>query len=250
MMRFPALLSLKLGKARITEILRGARPTLLVDFVDAREVLHRGSAHPISHERIRGLLGSPAPVVWIGGSEPLEHPGIAHLVRAIIGSGRFVFLETCGKLLRRRIHEFQPVPQLFLVVSSGGPLLSLEAGIGNPGAFELALEGIRAARLSGFLTAIHSPVREDSDLSRLRVLSRILSAADVDGWTITAATTGDFAAQKAREARNLIPNAQWRWLSGHLERELLSGLKTGEVHCFPGKEAHLAQASEQGVRIA
>src|SRR6267143_4518332 len=168
MMRFPALLSLKLGKARITEILRGARPTLLIDFVDAREVLHTGSAHPISHERIRGLLGSPAPVLWIGGSEPLEHPGIAHLVRAIIGSGRFVFLETCGKLLRRRIHEFQPVPQLFLTIRSDGPPPSAGPNLRNPGAFESALEGLRAARLSGFFTAVHSVVREDSDFSRLQ----------------------------------------------------------------------------------
>jgi hypothetical protein len=127
-MRFPARLSAKLAKARVAGFFRGARPAHLIDFVDAAEVLHAGSAHPISHERIRSLLVSPAPILWIGGSEPLEHPGIAHLVRAIVQGGRFVFLETCGALLRRRIHEFQPVLQLFLAIRSAGPPPSAPLG--------------------------------------------------------------------------------------------------------------------------
>jgi hypothetical protein len=249
-MRFPALLSAKLAKTRIAGIFRGARPALLVDFIDAAEVLHAGSAHPISHERIRSLLVSPAPILWIGGSEPLEHPGIAHLVRAIVQGGRFVFLETCGTLLRRRIHEFQPVPQLFLTIRSDGPLPSAGPKLRNPGAFELALEGLRAARLSGFFTAIHSPIREDSDVSRLQVLSTILSAADVDGWMITAAAAGEPASCKALEARNLIPNARWRWLSGHVERELLSTSNTSEIHHALANEMQPAPASEESIRVS
>jgi hypothetical protein len=249
-MRFPARLSAKLAKAGIAGIFRGARPTPLVDFVDAAEVLHAGSAHPISHERIRSFLVSPAPILWIGGSEPLEHPGIAHLVRAIVQGGRFIFLETCGTLLRRRIHEFQPVPQLFLTIRSDDPPPSAGPKPRNPGAFELALEGLRAARLSGFFTAVHSPVREGSDISRLPALSGILSAADVDGWMITAATFGDSASRKAREARNLIPNAQWRWLSGHVERELLSALKASEVPGSPANETQPAQACEESIRVS
>jgi hypothetical protein len=249
-MRFPALLSAKLAKARVAGVFRGAPPTPLVDFVDATEVLHAGSAHPISHERIRSLLASPAPILCIGGSEPLEHPGIAHLVRAIVQGGRFVFLETCGALLRRRIHEFQPVPQLFLTIRSDGPLPSAGPKLRNPGTFELALEGLRAARLSGFFTAVHSPVREDSDVSRLQALSAILSAADVDGWMITAATTGDSTSRKAREARSLIPNGQWRWLSGQLEHELLAASNTSGIRHSPGSEVEAAQASEESIRVS
>jgi hypothetical protein len=249
-MRFPALLSAKLAKARIAGIFRGAPPIPLVDFVDAAEVLHAGSAHPISHERIRSLLVSPAPILWIGGSEPLEHPGIAHLVRAIVQGGRFVFLETCGALLRCRIHEFQPVPQLFLTICSDGRPPSAGSKLRNPDAFELALEGLRAARLSGFFTAVHSSIREDSDVSRLQSFSTILSAADVDGWMITAAAPGDSASRKACEARNLIPNARWRWLSGHVERELLSALNASAIHHAPANEMQPAQASEESLRVS
>jgi hypothetical protein len=249
-MRFPALLSAKLAKACVAGFFRGARPTPLLDFVDAAEVLHAGSSHPISHERIRSLLGSPAPILWIGGSEPLEHPGIAHLVRAIVQGGRFVFLETCGTLLRRRIHEFQPVPQVFLTIRSDGWSPSAGPKLRSPGAFDLALEGLRAARLSGFFTAVHSPVREDSGVSPLQALSGILSAADVDGWMITAATPGDSVSRKAREARNLIPSPQWRWFSAHVERELLAASKTSELRHSPGSETHPAQTCEESIRVS
>jgi hypothetical protein len=249
-MRFPAPLSAKLAKAGIAGFVRGTRPVHLIDFVDAAEVLHAGSAHPISHERILGLLGSPAPILWIGGSEPLEHPGIAHLVRAVVQGGRFVFLETCGTLLRRRIHEFQPVPQLFLTIRSAGPPPLAARNPHNPSAFELALEGLCAARLSGFFTAVHSPVREDADLPRLRRLFGILSAAEVDGWMVTAAAAGDSASGHACEARNLIPNAQWRWLSGHVEREVLSAEKASELLHSPGNGMEPAQACEESMRVS
>ena len=119
MMRFPFRLSADMAIARIKEKLGlrpGARP---VQFVDAAEILHSDSSRPVSHEKIRELISGRSPVIWIGGSEPLSHPGIAHLVRAITGSGHFVFLETDGTVLRRRIHEFQPVERLFLCVRLG-----------------------------------------------------------------------------------------------------------------------------------
>jgi len=247
-MRFPALLFAKLAKARFAGFFRGASQVPLVDFVDAAEVLHSGSAHPVSHERIHSLLASHAPILWIGGSEPLEHPGIAHLVRAVVQSGRFVFLETCGTLLRRRIHEFQPVPQLFLTVRSDGPSVSPNPDARKPGAFELALEGLRAAQLSGFFTAVHSPIREDLESSRLQMLAGILSSTEIDGWMITSASTDETALQKAVEARKLILNARWRWLSGHIEGELLSLSKAGMPHTL-GNEMQHAESCEESVRI-
>jgi hypothetical protein len=247
-MRFPALLSAKLAKARFAGFFRGGHSTPLIDFVDATEVLHAGSAHPVSHEKIRSLLASPAAILWVGGSEPLEHPGIAHLVQAIVQNGRFVFLETCGTLLRRRIHEFQPVPQLFLTVRSDGPSVSPNPDARKPGAFELALEGLRAARLSGFFTAVHSPIREDSEISQLQKLSGILTSMEIDGWMITAASTDDSASQKAVEARKLISNAGWRWLSGHIERDLLSVSRAGMQHT-PRSEMKHVEACEESVRL-
>ena len=249
-MRFPAHLSAKLAAARLAGFFREPQPGALIQFLDTAEVLHSGSAHPVSHERIREILDSPAPIHWIGGSEPLEHPGIAHLIRAIAQSGRFVFLETRGALLRRRIHEFQPTPQLFLTVRIDGSPEAASGDTRNAGVFELVLEGIRAARLSGFFTAVRSGVGEDSDVSRLEGLSNPFSELDVDGWVITASTAGDCAVQKADEARKLIPNSQWRWFSGQLERELLSVSRTAEVHGASSNKKQTAQACEESVHLS
>jgi len=249
-MRFPALLSAKLAKARVAGFFQKAHSAPLIDFLDAAEVLHSGSEHPVSHEKIRCILESSAPVLWIGGSEPLDHPGIAHLVRAIAQSRRFVFLETSGTRLRRRIHEFQPSPQLFLTVRIDQPSPPGGRDIRSTSAFELALEGVRAARLSGFFTAIHSPLREDSDLSQFRELSTLLSGLDVDGWLITAAAASDSASRKAAEARKLIPNSQWRQFSTRVERDILSVSKSCDVHDSFRSERQPAQSREEGVPIS
>src|SRR5258708_6921459 len=155
MMRFPLRLTADLTMARIAQKLRlaqGARP---IRFVDAAEILHPDSSHPVSHEKIRDIIGSRSPVVWIGGSEPLYHPGIAHLVRAITHSGHFVFLETDGTLLRRRMHEFQPVSRLFLTLrlEPGAPRRTSSAL--RPASDDLPVEGLHAARLSRLSISIH-----------------------------------------------------------------------------------------------
>jgi hypothetical protein len=249
-MRFPALLSAKLAKARVAGLFQKAHSAPLIDFLDAAEVLHSGSEHPVSHEKIRGILDSPAPILWIGGNEPLDHPGIAHLVRAIAQSGRFVFLETSGTRLRRRIHEFQPSSQLFLTVRIDQPSPTAGRDIRSTSPFELALEGLRAARLSGFFTAIHSSFREDSDLSQLREFSILLSGLDVDGWLITAASAADSALRKAAEARKLIPNSQWRRFSTVVERGILSVTKSCDVHESFRSEPHPAQSREESIHIS
>jgi len=66
MMRFPLRLTAELTMARLAQKLRlaqGARP---IQFVDAAEILHPDSSHPVSHEKIRDIIGSRSPVIWIG----------------------------------------------------------------------------------------------------------------------------------------------------------------------------------------
>jgi hypothetical protein len=248
-MRFPALLSAKLAKVRLAALFSGAHRGSLIEFIDTAEVLHSGSAHPVSHEKIRGILDSPASTLWIGGSEPLEHPGIAHFIQALAQSGRFIFLETRGDLLRRRIHEFQPTPRFFLTTRfDAAPSVSSEPR--NPAAFELALEGIRTARLSGFFTVAHVLLHETSNLSRLQDFASLLSGMDLDAWLMTSATPAHAAIQKASEARTLIPNAQWRRFSAQLERELLSVSKPGAITNASLSEEQSTQPFEEGVHIS
>ncbi len=223
------------------------------------------------HEKIRELVSTRSPVVWIGGSEPLHHPGAAHLVRTITGSGHFVFLETDGTLLRRRIHEFQPVSRLFLTVR-------LEPGARGPiskrfraGAFELASEGIRAAVLSGFLICVHALVHAETDLTEMAEFIQFAHSLDVDGIVITPANSGtngaapDAAAlqRKTAQARKPIGSMWWGSFSRILE-PLLSGgrhavlepLLSGGRHAVRSASdtgasiGQEARANEEGVRVA
>jgi MoaA/NifB/PqqE/SkfB family radical SAM enzyme len=259
MMRFPLRLTADLTMARIAQKLRlaqGARP---VQFVDAAEILHPDSSHPVSHEKIRDITGSRSPVVWIGGSEPLDHPGIAHLVRAITCSGHFVFLETDGILLRRRIHEFQPVSRLFLTVRlEPGVPRRTSSGL-RPGASDLAMEGIRAARLSGFSICIQVRITPETEMSDAAELFHLAHSLDVDGFVISPARGEPNSAlpaaltlsQKTAEARKLIGSIWWESFSRLVEPVLL-----GEPRSLPAAGAsavhleHEASEDEEGIKVA
>ena len=240
MMRLPARLTAKLARVRIAQIFSSAREGSLLHCADPAVVLHPGSDAPVSREKMQELITNRAPVIWIGGSEPLQHPGVGHFVRAVARGGRFVFLETDGTFLGRRLHEFQPLPRLFLTVR----LNSLE----DSGS-ALAVEGLRGARLSGFFTVMHSPVHEGADLARLPALRAFLLENDVDGWLITAGSGEDAIRSKTAQARRLIPSNFWRQFSEDVEEALLAERVLKDAHVSPGEKPH-AGAREEGVGIA
>lgn len=226
MMRFPARLTAQLAKARIARIFNSTLPSSLVHCVDPAAVLHPGSG---------------APVIWIGGNEPLLHPGIGHFVRAIAQSRHFVFLETDGTHLRRRIHEFQPLPQVFLTVRLG-------ALHGSDSA--LALEGLRAARLSGFLTVVHSTVRDNTVIAELRGIRSFISENDVDGWLVTAASSTVALVREAAEARGLIAGRFWRQFSERVEDALMEQLQGKQLTRASSVEEPRGETREESVRVA
>ena len=239
MMRLPARLIAKLTKARFAQFRNSSLSSSFLQWIDAAEILHPGSSAPVSHQKMQTILQTRAPVIWIGGSEPLVHPGVGHFVRVIAQSGHYVFLETNGTLLRRRIHEFQPLPQVFLVVRLGSRRNS---------EFDLAVEGLRAARLSGFFTAVRTVVDESVDDTKLTQLRTLLEEMGIDGWLITAESADARELGKAAEARALVPRTAWRWLSRQIERELLAQRTEREERRPSEKQAPNEEACEEGVK--
>jgi hypothetical protein len=230
-----------------------------VQFVDAAEILHHDSSHPVSHERVREINSSRSPVVWIGGSEPLHHPGVAHLVRAITGSAHFVFLETDGTLLRRRIHEFQPVSRLFLTVRLEPCVQRHTSNRRRAAMLELAGEGVRAAALSGFLICVHALVHAETDLTEMAEFLQFARALDVDGIVITPGNSGtngaapDAAAlqRKTAQARKLIGSMWWESFSRILEPLLNGGRHAVRSASDTGASIEQeARANEEGVKVA
>jgi molybdenum cofactor biosynthesis enzyme MoaA len=242
MMRFPLRLTADLAMRRFAQKSRLGRGGCSVQFVDAAELLHQDSNHPVSHERMREIISGRCPVVWIGGSEPLLHPGISHLVRAITQTGHFVFLETGGTLLRRRIHEFQPVSRLFLTIRLEPDAQRRVSNSPRAGALEPATEGIRAARLSGFLICVHARVHAETGLGDLAELIQFARSLDVDGIVITSANGGLDAKsaalqRKTAEARKLIDSKWWEFFS-RLVEPVVSGQRNAT-----------RSAEETGVRV-
>jgi len=111
-------LTAELSRARLAQrVAPCAKTESPVQFVDSADLLHHDSNHPVSHEKIREVISSRSAAVWIGGSEPLRTiPALRIWSEPSPGAVILFFLKTDGTLLRRRIHEFQPVARFFLTV--------------------------------------------------------------------------------------------------------------------------------------
>jgi hypothetical protein len=145
-------------------------------------------------------------LVWIGGAEPLEYPEVAKFANAVAASGREVFLQTDGRLFRRRVHEFQPSPRFRLVFRFS------DAGI-NAVENAAVVEAIRIAKLSGFLTVGLTIPSAATELEGLIELHSELKKLDLDGSLIFG---GDSSAELDRAvaaARSRLLDGRWSNLS-------------------------------------
>jgi hypothetical protein len=266
MKRFPLWLRAQLLRARIAKTLRGNVKQSLILRLDpaATENYTSSSSSENPHastreaELLDAVRASDAPVVWIGGHEPLAHEGTGKLVRRTVDCGRTVFLETDGFYLRQRIHEFRPVSRLFLTLKFYGVQQSHDLRVGRPGVFGRALEGIRAAKLSGFLICAHVLVDGATDLREVAQLKEQLLGMDVDGLLVSAAPEAPLGAenrareivgQKLIEARRLIGGG-WAVFSRLIEKEF-QGVRepesgTREIGASSQQEEGVA---EEGVEV-
>lgn len=208
------------------------------------------------------VRASSAPVVWIGGDAPLQHERIGHLVREIVNCGRTVFVEMDGTLLRRRIHEFRPVPRLYLVLPLNGLENTHDSRAQHTGNFRATTEALRTAKLSGFHICIETTIFPDSDRLELIALANFISNLGVDGWIHkrSAAAANDQAATKAMEsARDMIPSSHWRAFTELLDSTPISvqsgpekkrlanaAQKVGKEATHETREGH--DAREHGLR--
>jgi hypothetical protein len=137
-------------------------------------------------------------MVWIGDGEPLEYPEIPRYANALAAAGREVFLHTDGRLLRRRMHEFQPSSRLRLVFCFDSA---------DPSANRDVVEAIRVAKLSGFLVVALTLLHAPSEVDALRELHAQLHSFDLDGRLILPAegTSELFVALAAAKKQLLDP---------------------------------------------
>jgi len=145
-------------------------------------------------------------LVWIGGIEPLEHPDVPKFANAIAASVREVFLQTNGKLFRRRVHEFQPSPRFRLAFRFTGATVDASENAD-------VVEAIRIAKLSGFLTVGFTVLGEATGLQKMIALHSQLKNLDLDGTLIFAADRSTELNRAADTARSHLLDGRWSNLS-------------------------------------
>jgi hypothetical protein len=158
-----------------------------------------------------------SPIIWIAGSEPLDSPEVARFANRLAASGRSVFLETSGKSLKRRLHEFQPSGCFYVAVRFDG--LDRGEGRRNPrgGAFRAGLEALRMARLAGFFTCAHLVSGPGTAAGELEQLHADISKLDVDGFLITCAGFDPGMERNVTELRRRLLTRRWALLSSLLD---------------------------------
>jgi len=273
-MRFPLRLTADLAIGLASKTLRGANTHRLIlrlapvalataSSESSAQVLQTSAADLrllSSDFCLDAVRRSSAPVVWIGGGEPLLHPEIGRLARRIVDTGRHVFVQTDGALLRRRIHEFRPVSRLFLTVQFEGFEQGHDRRAQRDGAFREAVDGIRTAKLSGFLVCAYIAAHSDTNLAELEQLCRYLEARDVDGFVVMPANDSPPAAsqqkesgslqRKLRAARAQVRGRRWRLFSRLLESSLPAANSPGTSHLERGSDGAAADPCEESVQVS
>jgi hypothetical protein len=196
-MRFPIRFTsgFQLGVAARILRTRGRRPMIL-----DLQPIDSGVAGPLPRVDFAPSL------VWIRGSEPLEHPEIAKFANAVAASRREIFLQTDGKFFRRRVHEFQPSARLRFAFRFTGA--SIDAAENAD-----VVEAIRIAKLSGFLTVGFTVLNASSGVENLIALHSQLERLDLDGSLIFAADASPELERAVAPARSRLLDGRWSNLS-------------------------------------
>jgi hypothetical protein len=170
---------------------------------------------------------SPAPILWLtGDSDPVALPKIGKFSRRLQESKRTVFLETGGQTLRSRIHEFHPNARLYLTIRLYGISQTHDAYTKTRGAFSQAMEGVRAAQLSGFLVCAHVLIAAATELDEVKLLLQQVRAAGIDGVVVTAGDCSANTQKKVAAARKLIGNSWWAKFSHVVQQTLDASAET------------------------
>ena len=231
-MKFPSRLSLDLLRGRIACAFASRRDNSTIfhlspsafSSTNQKEIDAESDPNAAVMEIPETIVSqTAAPVFWVGGDEPLQHPVIGRIAGALNQAGRNVFLHTDGLLLRNRIHEFRPDPRLFLTVELAGREESHDRAVSQPRAFAHVMEGVRAAKLSGFHVCAHVTVNLQTDVCETVELFEYLDNYDVDGVIVSSG--GEIAESSSRidlrdklqEIRALIRCSRWEYFSSLLE---------------------------------
>lgn len=129
-----------------------------------------------------------APVVCVSGGEPLLYPEISSIVNRIVRKKRFLYLATNGLLLESFLGKVKPSPYLNFVVHLDGLAETHDKMVGRNGAFDITIEGVKAAKRAGFQVYPNITFYRDTDLGEVERLFTFLTELDVNGIMLVGGT--------------------------------------------------------------
>jgi sulfatase maturation enzyme AslB (radical SAM superfamily) len=231
-MKFPIRLSLDLLRSRVSRAFASGKDRPVIFHLSAaafsttnqKEIEAASDPNAAIMELPATAMSlTTAPVLWVAGEEPLLHPVIGRIAAALNKAGRNVFVHTNGLRLRQRIHEFRPDERLYLTVELAGREEVHDAAVAQPGSFRRVIEGVRAAKLSGFHVCTHVTVNSKTDVCETGELFEYLDNYGVDGYIVssggraTRTTAATESPEKFQEIRSLVRCSRWEYFSSLLE---------------------------------
>lgn len=130
-----------------------------------KEILKK---HVSASDALKAAEECGAPVVSIAGGEPLIHPEIVEMTYGLIEQGRYVHLCTNALLLKRKIDDFKPHPNLSFTIHLDGLKFEHDKAVCREGVFEIAVEATREAIKRGFRVTTNTTLFNNAEPERVR----------------------------------------------------------------------------------
>ncbi|MGB7285114.1 MAG: hypothetical protein WBE13_22835 [Candidatus Acidiferrum sp.] len=231
-MSFSLRLTADLTLAMATRAIGAQRGSPLVLRFSTDSVLDAGSSLPsvggqeISSDASQSFVEiasrSQSPIIWIDGSDPLDYPGVARLANSITASRHHVFLETCGALLKPRLHEFQPSSNFYFAVRFDCRKRSPDQNDAPEAKWRIGLEALRMARLAGFFTCARLLLHPGVAAGDVARLHGEICKLDIDGFLITSGTHTPELERTVEDTRRRLLSRRCALLSSSLDASALS----------------------------
>jgi hopanoid biosynthesis associated radical SAM protein HpnH len=142
-----------------------------------------------------------APMVSIAGGEPLIHPDIHKIVKALTDRKRYVYLCTNALLMEKKLDLFEPGPYFSWAVHIDGLEERHDASVARKGVFTKAVSAIKAAKAKGFRVTTNTTFfTHDSPETVRSVLDFLNDELEIDDMMISPA----YAYEKAPDQEHFL----------------------------------------------
>ena len=158
-----------------------------------------------------------APMVAVPGGEPLLHPQMVEIVTGLIARKKYIYLCSNSLILKDKIGLFKPSKYLTFNIHLDGPQKEHDFAVCREGAYETAVEAIRAAVAAGFRVTTNTTLFDGAEPERYRQFFDTVMALGVEGMTIAPG----YSYQKAPDQEHFLKRQK---ING-LFREMLRARK-------------------------